>query len=557
MTSKGLGDQIKVSLAVCLESLKKDFPSIEATSVHLEIPKEKTHGDLSTNLAFKLSRHLKENPNKIAERIIGILRPLIIQKGLSTLIEKVEAKPPGFINFYFGREYLYGVLAEIEKKGKRYGSSDIGKKKKLQIEFVSANPTGPLTIAHGRQAAVGDSLANILAFVNYNVKREYYINDEGNQIDLLGKSIRARYQESVGKDVSFPENGYKGEYITGIAEDIKKKHGAALKDADTKCFTDAGLRTILKSIKNDLNDFGVKFDVWYSQKSLTKRRKIKKTLEYLKKKGHLYEKDGALWFKSTDLGDDKDRVVIKSDGSFTYLAPDMAYHDDKFKRGFKRVINIWGPDHHGYIARLKAAVKALGHNDEEISILLIQLATLYRGSEVIPMSTRGGKFITLKEVMDEVGRDATRFFFLMRKANSHLDFDLELAKKTSFDNPVYYIQYAHARISNILEFAKDKVSRPGARPDPKLLTTDGEIAILKSLRKFPYILATSVQHLEPYFLISYLSELAAAFHSFYTNHRVVADNAPLSCARLKLVNCVKTVFSQGLSLLGVSAPTKM
>lgn len=557
MPGKDLGEHIKSALTSCLGSLEKDFPSIKTTTIQLEIPKDKTHGDIATNLAFKLSGHMKESPLNVAKRLVGMLQPVIEKRKLSSFIEKVEAKPPGFINFWFGREYLYGVLDEIEKGKGRFGSTEVGSGKKIQIEFVSANPTGPLTVAHGRQAAVGDSLANILKLVNYKVKKEYYINDEGSQIDLLGTSIKARYLEALGEEVSFPENGYQGKYIIDIAEDIKNKYGARQKDADLEYFTEIGIRTILEVIKKDLRDFGVKFDVWLSQRSITGKGRIEKTLKRLKKKDYIYEKDGATWFKSAPLGDDKDRVVVKSDGSFTYLASDMAYHEDKFKRGFSSVINIWGPDHHGYIARLKAAAQALGHNADDVSILLVQLTTLYRGKEVIPMSTRGGQFITLREVMDEVGKDAARFFFLMRKTNSHLDFDLELAKKTSFDNPVYYIQYGHARSSNILEFAKEKYPKLDVKSDPHLLSTDEEIAVLKGLRKFPYVLMACAQHLEPYFLISYLLELAAVFHRFYTEHRVVTDNSELSCARLKLVRCVKDVFFQGLSLLGVSAPAKM
>jgi len=558
MLAKDLGENIKDALTTCLEALKKDFSSLQNIPVQLEIPRDKSHGDLATNLALKLSGIMKTRPQEIAERLLGVLQPVLAEKKLSPLLDKVEIRSPGFINFWFSGQYLYGVLREIEKKRDGFGDSKAGHRKKVQIEFVSANPTGPLTIAHGRQAAVGDSLANILESTDHRVTREYYINDEGTQIDLLGASIRARYLQELGRKADFPERGYKGRYVVGIAESIKAKYGAKKENADIKYFTGLGIQTILKMIKDDLKAFGVEFDVWCSQKSIMKKRKLQAALNHLKKKGYIYEKDGASWFKSQELGDDKDRVVIKSDGSFTYLAPDIAYHDDKFKRGFSRVINIWGPDHHGYIARLKAAVKALGYEEDDVSILLVQLATLYRGKEVIPMSTREGQFITLNEVIKEVGRDAARFFFLMRKTNSHLDFDLELAKKTSFDNPVYYIQYGYARSVNILKFAKEKYPGYAAKKtDPRLLKTAEELALLKQLRKFPYAIMTAAQFLEPYYLVPYLSELAASFHRFYTEHRVVTDDLPLSCARLHLVRCVNIVFNKGLSLLGVSAPARM
>lgn len=558
MLVKDLGENIKDALTACLESLKKDFPRLQNIPVQLEMPRDKSHGDLATNLALKLSGIMKVGPQEIAERLLVILRPVLAANKLSPLLDKVEVRSPGFINFWFSEQYLYGVLEEIEKKRDRFGDSNVGHKKKVQIEFVSANPTGPLTIAHGRQAAVGDSLANILESTNHRVTREYYINDEGTQIGLLGASIRARYLQELGRKADLPEGGYKGGYVVDMARSIKAKYGVKKESADIKYFTGLGVRTMLKMIKDDLKLFGVEFDVWCSQKSITKKGKLQAALNSLRKKGYIYEKDGASWFKSQGLGDDKDRVIIKSDGSFTYLAPDIAYHDNKFKRGFSQVINIWGPDHHGYIARLKAAVKALGHEEGDVSILLVQLATLYRGKEVIPMSTREGKFITLNEVIKEVGTDAARFFFLMRKTNSHLDFDLELAKKTSFDNPVYYIQYGYARTANILKFAKEKY--PGytsKKTDPRLLKTAEEIALLKQLRKFPYVIMAAAQFLEPYYLVSYLSELAASFHRFYTEHRVVTDDVPLSCARLRLVRCVNIVFSKGLSLPGVSTPTRM
>jgi arginyl-tRNA synthetase len=558
MLTKDLRDYIKDALGTCLKSLQKEFPSVKDIPVHLEIPKERAHGDTSTNLALQLGKHLKKNPQVIAQDMKEKLHDILNRKHLADYIEKIEVKPPGFINMWYGKRYLYEVLEKIEQEGNRFGWCDIGHGKKLQIEFVSANPTGPLTIAHGRQAAVGDTLARILTLANFNVSKEYYVNDEGTQITLLGESLRARYLEALGEQIPFPERGYKGAYLTDIAAEIRQKHKDRHRDAKIQFFIDFGIRHILEAIKHDLGDFGVHFDLWYAQSSLTKSGKLKKALALLERDGHLYHKDGALWFRSEELGDDKDRVVIKSDGSFTYLAPDIAYHYDKFKRHFNKVINIWGPDHHGYIKRLIAAVKALGHNPEDVSILLVQLATLYRGGEVVPMSTREGQFVTLREVIDEVGKDAARFFFLMRKTDSHLDFDLELAKQTSFDNPVYYIQYAHARAASILKFAKEQGLHDSRRKtDPALLTSDEAIAILKLLRRFSQVIAMSAQSLEPYVLLSYLLELTAVFHSYYTKHRVVTDDASLSYARLKLVRCTKHVLAHGLSLLGITAPEQM
>jgi arginyl-tRNA synthetase len=424
------------------------------------------------------------------------------------------------------------------------------------VEFVSANPTGPLTIAHGRQAAIGDSLANILSFIGYDVTREYYLNDEGTQMNILGNSVRMRYRTLLGKTEEFPKDHYNGAYIVDMAKDFRAKYGDEYADTDDiAVFRQFGLEWLLKDIKEDLEAFGVKFDIWYSQKSLRESGRIEETIKFLKDKGHIFEEEGAVWFRSTALGDDKDRVIIKSDGSFTYLAPDIAYHRDKFSRGFESIIDIWGPDHHGYIPRMKAAVKALGHDESALSVLIVQLATLYKGGQVVSMSTRAGEFITLREVREEVGKDVSRFCFIMRRISSHLDFDLDAVKKESMENPVYYIQYAHARICSILKFAKEKKYQGSF--DPKRLKETEELELLRMLRNFPAIVAMSGKSLEPYVVLQYLQDLAGTFHSFYTKHRVVSDEEELTKARLALADCVRTVLANGLGLLGVSLPEEM
>ncbi|MBU1871899.1 MAG: arginine--tRNA ligase, partial [Candidatus Omnitrophica bacterium] len=436
--------------------------------------------------------------------------------------------------------------------GENYASNQLCGKGKFLVEFLSANPTGPLSVAHARQAAVGDVLCNILQFLGVKLKREYYLNDEGNQINLLGDSIAARLKELKQEAYTLPENGYEGEYIIEIAEDlIKNKLEAKAKNPAFLC--DYAVRYILKIINQELNDFGIKFDSWYSQRELTKSGKIKKTLEILKEKGLLYEKDKATWFKSSLLGDDKDRVLIKTDGTYTYITPDIAYHRDKYQRGFNSLINLWGPDHHGYIGRIKAAVQALGEPADSLNIVIVQLATIYKGGEPLPMSTRRGQYITLREVLDEVGPDASRFFFLMRRSSAHLDFDLELAKKQTPENPVYYVQYAHARICSIMRSTLEKP----LISDLSLLVEDAEIKLIKVLWKFPRTLGMCYKNTDPYFVTAYLQELAEALHKFYDLHRVLGDDKKLTQARLALISAAGSVLRQGLGLLGISTPESM
>jgi arginyl-tRNA synthetase len=522
----------------------------------LEIPKERAHGDISTNIAMRLVRLSGgKSPVDFARLIVKKMEGALASSALKGDIEKIEVKPPGFINFFLSSGYLYKILLDIEREKDNFGRTSVCQGKNVHLEFVSANPTGPLTIAHGRQAAIGDSLANILAYTGCEISREYYVNDEGNQIDALGRSIRARYRELCGIREDFPPDGYKGTYVNDIAGDFRDKHGEKHIEEDIKVFREFGLKWILDDIKRDLKDFAVNFDVWYSQESLRKSGKIEEALELIEKKGYVFREDGATWFRSTEFGDDKDRVLIKSDGSYTYLAPDIAYHLDKYRRGFKSLIDIWGPDHHGYIPRMKAAIQALGFEKDSLSVIIAQLATLYKGGLAVKMSTRAGEFVTLREVMDEVGKDVARFAFLMRKVSSHLDFDLDKVKEQSMENPVYYIQYAHARIWSILEFSKD--ASPSSRFRSGLLKEAEELWILRILRQFPLVVIISANSLEPYVVLQYLQDLAAAFHSFYNKHRVVCDDPDLSKARLVLVDCVRIVLANGLGLLGVSLPKKM
>ncbi len=548
---------VENSLKEVLSSLRTPAAKPHETIPALEVPKERSHGDISTNIAMRLVRLSGgKSPVDFAELIASKARRALASSGIKSDIEKIEVKPPGFINFFLSKDCLYKVLLDIEREQDNYGRTSICRDKNIQLEFVSANPTGPLTIAHGRQAAIGDSLANILAYIGCEVSREYYVNDEGNQMNTLGNSVRARYRELCGIKEEFPPDGYRGTYVNDIARDLLEKYGKKyIEDPDTKIFREVGLKWILNDIKKDLKDFGVKFDVWYSQESLRRSGKIGKALELIKDKGYLFQEDGATWFRSTEFGDDKDRVLIKSDGSYTYLAPDIAYHLDKYRRGFRSLIDIWGPDHHGYIPRMKAAIQALGFDKDSLSVIIAQLATLYKDGKVVKMSTRAGEFVTLREVMDEVGKDVARFAFLMRKVSSHLDFDLDKLKEESMENPVYYIQYAHARIWSILEFSKD--ANLSSKFKSVLLKEPEELSILRILRQFPLVVMISANSLEPYVVLQYLQDLAAAFHSFYNKHRVVCDDPDLSRARLVLVNCVRITLANGLGLLGVSLPRKM
>jgi len=560
LVQKTLIDAIEKALEKVSEKIPpRGLP--ERFKIELEVPRDRAHGDFTANTALRLVKYFSVNPVILAGAIKDELEKPELKNLFADSIGEIEVLPPGFLNFRLSKPYLYKTLSGILKKKDGFGRVSSGRGVNINMEFVSANPTGPLTVAHGRQAAVGEALSRILKFYGCDVHKEYFINDVGTQIDILGKSIYGRYLAMNKTLAAFPEDGYHGEYIRGIAGELNKKYGkkfVGAKDADLRFIAQFGAERILKGIKSDLRKFGVSFDKWFSQKNLS-RKVVMDALKKLRDKGCIYEKDGATWFKSTLFGDDKDRVVVKSDGSFTYLAPDIAYHLNKYRRRFRRLVNIWGPDHHGYIPRLKASVEALGYSADSVSILIVQLATLYRDGRALSMSTRKGEFITLNEVMNEVGCDVTKFFFLMRKLDSHLDFDLEVAKKNSMDNPVYYIQYAHARIASILKFsvkAKDKIEN--ARLSAELLDKAEEIRILRALCQFPLVIEKSAVALEPYRIVEYLNELAKMFHSFYTKHRVVLDSDPaLTRARLTLVKGVKTVLANGLRLLGISLPERM
>ncbi len=539
-------DLLVTAIKKSLKELKID--KVFNEELYLDLPTDARFGDLSTNIALRLKKSLNKSGLEIANIIMEAIRPHLEEAPLRDYVKEVKAQGQGFINFYLDEKYFHGELREIIAGGKDSIRPDLGLGKSVLIEYVSANPTGPLSVAHARQAAVGDTLANILAFLGFNTKREYYLNDEGNQINILGESVALRIRELNGEEIEFPQNFYQGDYIYDIAKQIKDKK-LGLED-----ISKYAVDYILSIIKKELDDFGVKFDYWYSQKELRQSGKIEEVLGFLREKGFLYEKDGALWFKSTHFQDDKDRVVVKSDGSYTYLAPDIAYHQEKYKRGFKWLINLWGPDHHGYISRLKAAVKALNHEPDSLSIVIVQLASVFREGKSIEMSTRKGQYITLREVLDEVGKDASRFFFLMRRTSSHLDFDLGLAKKQTPENPIFYIQYAYARISSILRQSSEPVTKTA---DLSALNKKEEIELIKKLWQFPYILKICLSIQDPYMLTVYLQGLAEAFHKFYDLHRVLGEDDALTCARLELIEAVKIIISTGLDLLGISKPEKM
>lgn len=527
------------------------------TKAVVEIPRDKSFGDIATNIALLLAKQVGKSPRDFAHSIADAL------KTQSVAVESVSVDGPGFINITLTPAFWYETIRMVEKEGASFGSSNVGGNKKIQVEYVSANPTGPLHIGHGRGAAIGDTLARILSFAGYSVATEYYINDAGRQMRLLGLSVWLRVQELAKKEVIWPDDWYKGDYIIDIAKELMTKT-PDLEDMPEEqgvdvCFEYA-MQVILDGIKEDLRIFRVGHDVWYSERSLVAKGAIEKTFERLKEAGYSYEKDGALWFRTTDFGDDKDRVLRKSDGSLTYFASDIAYHDDKYNRGFEQVVDIWGADHHGYIPRMRAAISAIGKAREQFDVILVQLVNLLRNGEQIAMSTRAGEFETLADVMAEVGVDASRFMFLSRKSDSHLDFDLELVKQRSMDNPVYYVQYAHARISAVLRKAGE---RGLALPETgganyNLLQEAAELSLLQTMDKFEDVAQSAAVNLAPHHISHYLMELAGELHSYYAAHQVLGsgDDA-LALARLALLRVVGRVVANGLELLGVSAPESM
>ena len=546
-----------ILLAVSNAHQKGELPSANIVEVGVDEPKADAHGDFSTNAAMVMASVQKMPPRKIAEVITHHIQD---PEGI---LEKTEIAGPGFINFFLKPSAWHPVLREIHDTDTRYGATDIGQGQKFQVEFVSSNPTGPLHVGHGRGAAVGDAVANILSFCGYDVQKEYYINDSGRQVETLGRSVFLRYKEMFDQKVKFPAECYQGEYIHDLAGEIKTEKGDTLlsqpEDEALMICARFAADKILAGIRDDLEGFGVEFDCWFSEQSLYDSGRVDEILDKFRNQGIVYEKDGALWFKTSDFGDEKDRVVVKNNGETTYFASDIAYHQDKYDRGFERVVDVWGADHHGYIPRMKAAIEASGHRRDQFDVILVQLVNLLRAGEPVAMSTRAGKFETLIDVINEVGRDAARFIFLTRHYESTLDFDLEVAKQKSNDNPVYYVQYVHARISSIMRKGKARGTAEVSWDDKAAaqLIEPEEIELIKILARYPDILAGSAKSMEPHRVTYYLMNLASAFHTYYNKHRVLSDDPQLRHGRLNLVLAVQKVIRNGLTLLGVSAPDRM
>jgi len=526
-------------------------------TITLDTPREKTHGDLTTTVAMVLAKTEAKPPREIAEIII---RNIQDEEGL---IEKTDIAGPGFINFFLKQDRWKKTLFDIDADGVSYGLGNIGKGEKVLVEFVSANPTGPLHVGHGRGAALGDALANLLAAVGYDVSREFYINDAGRQIRLLALSVYARYQQALGNDFPFPEDGYHGTYIEEIALGFQKVHGNNfLNISFEECFSafaDYGKETMLADIRTDLEAFGVRFDTWFSEASLLSDGSVQRSLDELMESRNLYEQDAALWLRSTAYGDDKDRVVVKNDKSYTYLATDIAYHRNKLARGFKTLVNIWGADHHGYIPRVQAVIQAFGHPRNSLHVLLVQLVTILRHGQPVPMSKRAGTFVTLRDVVQDVGCDAARYIFLTRRSDSHLDFDLDIAKEQSRENPVYYVQYAHARLASVFREAEARnITVPRSETvDLSLLDLEEEHNIIKLLAKYPEVVEEAALAYEPHRLTFYLQDLAGLLHNYYFKYRIMSDDRARSGVKLFLMKQVKSVIQSALKILGVNAPERM
>ncbi|MBF0467451.1 MAG: arginine--tRNA ligase [Desulfamplus sp.] len=579
------------------------LPSDAIPDMEIEEPRHENHGDFSTNFAMVSASVQKMPPRKIAEILLASI------EDPDGIIDKMEIAGPGFINFFLAPKAWYPFVQKIHQKGGSFGESNTGQGIKVQVEFVSANPTGPLHIGHGRGAAIGDAVGNILAFSGFDVQKEYYINDSGRQIRTLGRSVWLRLCLLLGKEIEFPEDCYQGDYIRDIAKELyqltcsqyfavasksrnevsqfrdEKKDISQLDKTDLEPTASMGeyllgkpeaeaveicakyaADKILQGIKDDLVDFGVEFDRWFSEQSLYDSGKVQDAIKEFQSKGVIYEKDGALWFKTESFGDEKDRVVVRNNGLTTYFASDIAYHTEKFNRGFDRVIDVWGADHHGYINRINAAIEASGRKREQFDVILVQLVNLLRGGLPVAMSTRSGEFVTLKEIVDEVGKDAARFIFLSRSYDSGLDFDLEVAKEQTAENPVYYVQYVHARIAGIVT----KACEQGILSDPadisevandlqilRLLAEPEELKLIKTLASFPEVIKKSADILHPHIVFTYLMSLASAFHGYYNRHKVITGHKELTMARLCLVCSVKQVIHNALNLLGVSAPERM
>ena len=567
--------------AISIVQKKMDVSFTAIDDIQIERTRDKSHGDFACNIAMVLARQAKTNPRKLAAALLENMPE-------SEIIERVEIAGPGFINFYLTKQSRLNVITRILQTAEAYGRSEFGTGKSILLEFVSANPTGPLHVGHGRGAVYGAVVSDLLEAIGYKVDREYYVNDAGRQMDILTVSIWLRYLELCAIKIDFPENAYQGDYIRNIADkllrDKKQSLSSDMDFPETKddpeinidqliAFTkttlgsenyqailDLGLNEILDEIRADLADLGVVFDRWFSERSLEDDDQIQECIAKLKDSTFVYEEEGALWFRSTAFGDEKDRVIIRDNGQATYFASDIAYHVEKFSRSYDKAINIWGADHHGYIARVKAALSALDENPDALEILLVQFATLYRGTEKLPMSTRSGQFVTLKELLNEVGKDATRFFYILRKSDQHLDFDLELAKSKSNENPVYYIQYAHARICSVLKQVKEKGFTYNAEignNNLHTLTEPAEEKLITTLSRYPEVMHSAATEYEPHQIAYYLRDLANEFHSYYNSCQFIVEPDDLRNARLNLISASKQIICNGLGILGVSAPEQM
>ena len=530
------------------------LPDLTLPEITVERPQNPEHGDYASSISLKLARAVGTSPLDIAREISDFVQP-------SAEIESVTVAPPGFINFTLKNDWLTRQVDSILDDGNTYGNIDLGKGRKVQIEFVSANPTGPLHVGNGRGAILGSTLANVLISAGYGVEKEFYVNDAGNQVDSFRRSLYARYLQIAGNDVEMPADGYLGNYIVDMVKEIITEEGDKLDKLSEKELIirlgEIGLKKILAEIKSDLEMLDVSFDVWFSEQSLYDNRQYETAMSLLKKGGYLAEREGATWFVSTALGEDKDNVVVRTDGTPTYFATDIAYHYSKFlERKFDSVIDIWGADHMGHVSRMKAVIGALGIDPDRLTVIISQMVTLRRGGEVVKISKRSGDIITLRELVEEVGADACRFFFLSRTADSQMDFDLELAKKHSADNPVYYVQYAHARIASILRVAEEK-GAADSDGDVSLLTTEPELILIRKMLLLPEMIETIAQTLEPHHLTYYAQDLATVFHSFYKQCRVVTSDKAMTAARLKLVKAAKLVLGRTLNLMGMNAPDKM
>ena len=580
-------DQLQDLIKKCIQDLISKGILIEMPpNVRLDHTKDNSHGDYATNIALMLSKQAKMNPVDLAKIIVDQLEE-------SSFINKIEIAGPGFINFFISDESSSSVVSEIIDQGALYGSSEIGQGKKVLLEYVSANPTGPLHVGHGRGAAYGATISNLLRAVGFKVDNEYYVNDAGRQMDILAVSIYLRYLSLCGENLRFPDNGYQGQYIKDIAQVIydtsreeffkkldlifanvskdgseggdKESHIDGLIENSKSILGDSfraifqvGIESILGGIKSDLSEFGVVFEKWFSEQSLIDTGLSESCISKLKESEKVYEKDGALWFKTSNYGDEKDRVVVRDNGNHTYFASDIAYHFDKFERGYDKIINVWGADHHGYISRVKASIDALGHSPDKLEILLVQFANLYRGGSKVQMSTRSGSFGTLEDLRKEVGNDAARFFYILRKSEQHMDFDLDLAKSKTNENPVYYIQYAHARICSVFRQANEKeMDVDHSQANLSLLTEGIEKNIIKELSRYKSVLESSAIQYEPHQLAYYLRDLSTHFHSYYNACKFIVEDKHLTQARLSLIHATRQILINGLSILGVSAPESM